>query len=224
MKNTILVIAPHPDDEVLGVGGTIARSVEDGAAVHVAIVTRGTAPAFSEERVRAVRDEAEHAHRELGVTSSHFLDLPAALLDTVAHREVNGAFAALFATVRPDVVYLPFSGDIHRDHQLVALSGLVAGRPSEKWRPREIYAYETLSETNWNAPYISPSFAPNVFVDVSGHLERKIAAMLCYGSQVRPHPDERSIESVRALATLRGATVGVAAAEAFVALRIIVSR
>jgi LmbE family N-acetylglucosaminyl deacetylase len=217
-ERTVLVIAPHPDDEVLGAGGTIARFLAEGAAVHVAVVTKGFPPLFDEEKAAEVIGEAKAAHAVLGVTRSHFLDLPAVQLDTLPHHVLNRAIGEVVHGVAPDVLFLPFAGDIHLDHQLVAASALVAARPQGRY-PRAVYAYETLSETNWNAPYAAPPFAPTHFVEVTAFLERKLAAMACYRSQVREFPSERSLEALTALAKHRGATVGVRAAEAFVTIR-----
>jgi LmbE family N-acetylglucosaminyl deacetylase len=213
-----LVIAPHPDDEVLGCGGTMARLAANGADVHVGIVTRATArfgPGAAETGVR----EARNAHQQLGVTRTHFLNLPAAELDTLPHARLNEAIGTLVAAVAPDTLFIPFVGDIHLDHQLAFLSSMVAARPRGAAPPRRVYAYETLSETNWYAPGITPAFTPNVHVDISATLERKLDALACYASQVKAFPDERSIEAVRALATLRGAAVNRRAAEAFLLLR-----
>ena len=215
----VLVVAPHPDDEVLGVGGTMARHAAEGAEVSVVIATKGYPPDFSEDLVRRGREEARCAHQVLGVHETLFLDFPAAGLDTVPHSALNAGLGGVMARVQPDVLYLPFNGDLHRDHQRVFASALVAARPGHANTPRAIYAYETLSETNWNAPLLSPGFAPNVFTDISAHLEKKLAAMRSYASQVKQAPHERSVETLRALATLRGSTVGYAAAEAFVLVR-----
>lgn len=215
----VLVLAPHPDDEVLGVGGTIAKLVAGGEEVVVAIVTRAGPPVFTEDVARTGRREAAAAHAVLGVKESRFLDFPAAGLDTVAHRDLNAGLLELFADVRPEVVFVPFEGDLHRDHREVFASALVCARPGGDVTPRAVYAYETLSETNWNAPYLTPGFAPNVFVDIGPHLETKLEAMARYESQLRAFPHERSLEAVRALATLRGATVAAEAAEAFVLVR-----
>jgi len=214
-----LVIAPHPDDEVLGCGGTISRLTRSGRQVHVAIVTQGSPPAFDEAAVQRVRRETHYAHRLLGLTKTHFCGFPAAELDQVPHREVNAAIGAIVEAVAPDTLFLPFVGDVHLDHQLCFTSGLVAARPRRNGYPARVLAYETLSETNWYAPYVTPGFTPNVFVDISEDLERKIEAFGCYGSQVQAFPSERSVEAIRALATLRGATVFKSAAEAFVLLR-----
>jgi LmbE family N-acetylglucosaminyl deacetylase len=219
MTRRVLIVAPHPDDEVLGVGGTIARHVAEGAEVHVAIVTKGYAPDFDAGHVEQVRREAKEAHALLGTAGLHFLDLPAAALDTVPHREINARLGAVVSRVIPEVLYIPFNGDLHRDHLETFLSILVAARPNRSQAPRTIYAYETLSETNWGASYLMPGFAPNVFNDITDHLETKIRAMEVYQSQIKPFPNERSVESLRALAALRGSTVGVRAAEAFVLIR-----
>lgn len=218
MKDKILVIAPHTDDEVLGVGGTMARLAAEGAEVCVAIVTQG----YSAEEIESDRQEALAAHQLLGVKQTIFLPLPAANLDTVPHRDINRHLNEVIQNIQPEVLYIPFTGDLHVDHQKVFLSALVAARPNRPGAPRAIYAYETLSETNWNAPYLAPNFVPNVFVDISSYLETKIQAMQRYASQIKPFPNERSEESLRALATLRGSTVRCFAAEAFVLVREII--
>lgn len=215
-----LVVAPHPDDEVLGVGGTIARLVRESCHVTVLIVTSATPERFGVGSLAMGRGEARRAHEVLGVQDSRFLeDVPAAEVDRISHADVNMAIASVVGETRPDWLFIPFLGDIHMDHQLVALSSMVAARPVHPDRPSRIYAYETLSETNWNAPYVAPGFHPTTFIDISATLETKIAAMQAYASQVRSFPDERSVEALRALATLRGATVSLPAAEAFVLLR-----
>lgn len=216
---TLLVIAPHPDDEVLGCGGTIARYAAAGATVHVAVVTTGRSPRFQEEGVARVRAEAARAHTLLGVAEAHFLDLPAAELDGVAHADLNASIGSLINRVRPTTLFLPFLGDIHLDHQLVFRSVMVAARPCAEYFPQRLLAYETLSETNWSAPYLGPHFQPNFFIEITDTLERKIEAFQCYESQCRHFPDERSPEALRALAQLRGATVCRHAAEAFVVVR-----
>lgn len=215
----VLVIAPHADDEVLGVGGTIARLTAEGNEVHVAVVTIGHPPAFDESLVQLGKQEALEAHRLLGVAETTFLDLPAAELDMVPHREVNAQLADVLHRVRPQIIFGPFAGDMHLDHQLAFLSLQVAARPNGRFTPRTIYAYETLSETNWSVPYVMPNFTPNTFIDVSAHVETKIAAMETFTTQIKPFPHARSAEALRALAAVRGSTVGCAAAEAFVLLR-----
>lgn len=214
-----LIVAPHPDDEVLGCGGTMARLAAAGNEVYVAVVTEGRPPNYSIEFVSQVQQEARHAHSILGVKETFWLGLPAAALTETAHSAINAALHDLVSRLRPRTLLIPFIGDIHVDHQLIFASALVASRPHHEQYPAKILAYETLSETNWNAPYLTPAFTPNVFIEISDHLERKLQAMQCFASQIRAAPHERSIETLRALATLRGATVMKQAAEAFVLIR-----
>ncbi|MET0309785.1 MAG: PIG-L deacetylase family protein [Sphingomonas sp.] len=215
----VLVIAPHPDDEVLGCGGTIARLVRMNCNVEIAIVTEGKSPRYDRASVEKVRAEAAAAHALLGVRSTHYLELPAAELDGVPHADLNAAMGALIEATTPDTIFVPFVGDIHLDHQLVFRSTMVAARPRKPTYPHTILAYETLSETNWSAPYLEPVFAPTVYVDISSTLDAKLAAFAAYESQCCIFPNERSPEAIRALAALRGATVHRHAAEAFVLVR-----
>ena len=219
LSGRVLVVAPHPDDEVLGCGGTIARCADEGGEVHVAVVTTGRPPAFTEAMTAAVRAEAGSAHRHLGGRETHWLDLPAAQLFETPHSELNAALQALVRDLRPDVLFVPFVGDMHMDHQLIFLSSMVAARPHQAEYPRTILAYETVSETNWNAPYVTPGFVPQVFVDISRSLARKLEAMAMFRSQLRDFPHERSVETLQALAIVRGTTVHRRAAEAFVLVR-----
>lgn len=214
-----LILAPHPDDEVLGCGGTIARLAALGCDVQVAILTRGAPPRFDPRQSDTVRAEALDAHALLGVGQTHWLDFPAAELDCVPHADLNAGIGRLVDEIAPDALFLPFVGDIHRDHQYVFHSAMVAARPNGVRYPARIYAYETLSETNWNAPGVTPAFIPNIFVDISDFIAVKLAAFACYRSQVQAFPAERSPETLAALARLRGGTVHRPAAEAFMLIR-----
>ena len=220
-RGPVLVVAPHPDDEILGVGGTLARLADAGVETHVAVVTTGRSPRFDADLVTTVRAEAARAHALLGVTETHYLDCPAAELSEFGHAELNAAISGAVRRIAPQTLFLPHPGDIHMDHQLSFLSALVAARPHQHAYPSRIFAYETLSETNWNAPYLTPGFLPHLFVDISDTLERKLASFALFESQQRPAPHERSVTALRALATLRGATIHRAAAEAFVAIRMV---
>lgn len=217
-----LVIAPHPDDEILGAGGTIARLARAGHEVRVAVVTTGQQPDYSASDVAVVRSEAEQAHSLLGVRETSWLDLPAARVAETPRRTVNAALREIVLRTSPTALLVPFAGDIHVDHQLIFQAAMVAARPHQSAYPTTILAYETLSETNWNAPYLTPGFHPNVFVDITDTLDLKLEATGAYRSQVRASPHERSIEALRALATLRGATVHLPAAEAFVLIRSVI--
>lgn len=215
----IAVVAPHPDDEILGCGGTMARAARAGAEVHVVVVTRGRPPQFDEDLVEQIREETLRAHASIGVTKTHFLDLPAAELDRVGMSTVNAALGAALSSIEPEMLFIPFIGDIHADHQIVFNASLVHARPRGPAAPCAVLAYETLSETNWLAPGITPGFLPNTYIDITDTLDAKIAAFEHFSSQIKPSPDERSIHTIRALAVVRGSTVFRDAAEGFVMIR-----
>jgi LmbE family N-acetylglucosaminyl deacetylase len=221
VDHPVLVIAPHPDDEVLGAGGTIARLASEGREVHVCIVTTGGPPRYDPAQTQRVRAEALRAHERLGVAETHWLGFPAAGLAETEHAELNAGIGALVEALGPGLVLVPHPGDMHLDHQACFVSTLVASRPHQPRYPAVLLAYETLSETNWNAPNLSPGFVPSVFVDIGATLDAKLEAFALYESQVRPAPHERSVEALRALATLRGATVHRAACEAFLPVRLV---
>jgi len=222
MKDKALIIAPHPDDEILGVGGTIARFKDEGSETYILICTKGYPPDFKEEEVNKGREEALKAHKYLGIEETFFLDFPAASLDTVPLKDINKGLLEVFEEIKPEIIFIPFIGDIHSDHQRIFLSSLVVSRPFNLLKPKKVYAYETLSETNWNASYITSNFVPNVFIDISKYIDRKLEAMKIYKSQLKEFPHERSIETIKALATLRGSSIGTYAAEAFVLVREII--
>lgn len=222
MKN-ILVVAAHPDDEVLGCGGVMARHSHFGDRVHVIVVTRGMSEVFSSASVDRVRRELSEAHRVLGVHSVKFLDFPAPALDVTPGYLIADAIRAVLSDVRPDIVYLPHHGDLHGDHRAVNLATIVAARPNGVASAPRLLAYETLSESEWGNPNGSDAFQPTVFIGISEHLKDKLKAMECYQSQLKASPNARSLEAIRALATYRGHTVNLAAAEAFMLVREIIS-
>ena len=218
----VLVVAPHPDDEVLGCGGVMARHVARGDEVHVVVVGRGIPEKFSDEAVALSRDELAQAHQVLGVTSCRFLDFPTPRLDVVPGHELADAVGAIFEELQPRTVYLPHHGDIHADHYHVHMATLVAARPLAGCSVRQLLAYETLSETEWARTGADSTFCPTVFVDIGEFLEQKLEAMACYQSKLVHPPHPRSLETIRALAHLRGSTAHLVAAEAFVGVREIV--
>jgi N-acetylglucosamine malate deacetylase 1 len=215
----VLVIAPHPDDEVLGCGGSILRHTSRGDEVRVVIVTKAIPELFSEEQVQAGRVEVRRAHEILGVSSTGFLDFPAPRMDMVAESEVALAISAEVRNFQPEVVYTPHLGDIHMDHIVAHRATAVACRPLAGTSVRRVLAYETLSETEWSIPAPGAAFAPNVFTDITPYLDGKVAAMKCYASQLREGDHPRTLEAISLLARLRGVSVGLPAAEAFMLLR-----
>jgi LmbE family N-acetylglucosaminyl deacetylase len=216
----VLVVAPHPDDEVLGAGGTIARLASEGNDITVAIVTKGWHPLFSDTQVEQVRAEAQCANALLGVKSLRFMDLPVTKLSSIPVHELNKLFDRLIDEEKPQLVLLPFCSDRHEDHRQVFDASMVALRPlSNRNYVRQILSFETVSETHWSAAYAEPSFQPQLWVDIVDHLPTKLAAMQKYQSQLQPIPNSRSLEAISSLAKWRGSTAGMYAAECFVVIR-----
>ena len=220
-NENVLVIAPHPDDEVLGCGGTIKKLTSQGIKVIVLIATRGKKELYSEERIENVRHEAMKAHRLLSVTETRFLDFPAPELDLISIAELSMAIKKVIEEFKIETIYLPHRGDIHHDHKAIFNAGLVAARPNKDNSVKRIYSYETLSETEWAAPFGDDAFIPDLFVNISEVFFAKLEAIKCYKSQLRDFPNPRSLKSVESLANLRGSTVGFTHAEAFMTIRII---
>ena len=215
----ILVVAPHPDDEVLGCGGIISRYAKQGNQVYVCIATKGCAPLFDEKDNAIDRKECLDAHRILGVKETIFLDFPAAMLETVSRNDLNKAFIELIQKVRPDEVYIPHRGDMHADHKMIVDACMVALRPRYKHIVKRIYAYETLSETDWDIPNTVNAFIPNVFVEITNDIDDKVKAMKAYKHQICLAPNPRSKEGIIALAKHRGMTVNKEYAESFMLIR-----
>lgn len=215
----ILIVAPHADDEVLGVGGTIAKNVTEGNEVYVCVVTHGVEPLFSKETERQVREETLKAHELLGIKKTYFLEYPAVMLEQIERYKLNGSILDVVQKIEPDEVYIPHMGDMQKDHQIVNEAVMVAVRPKYEHKVYAVYAYETLSETEWNIPNTINAFIPTVYHDISGFLEKKKQALSCFKTQLSEFPNPRSLKAVDALAKYRGSTAGVRAAEAFVLIR-----
>ena len=210
----VLIFAPHNDDEVLGAGGTMKKHVLQGHTVYGCEITSGA-------HYRTLQEEARNAHELLGVKKTWFLNLPVGKLRNMEQAEINARIGEVLAKVKPEIVYLPFIGDMHLDHRETLESALVGLRPIHNSVVKEIYMYETLSETGWNLPQPDRAFIPTVWVDISETFDYKINAMKCFESQMCEYPHPRSVEGIEALAKYRGSTIGVPYAESFMAVRII---
>lgn len=215
----ILVFAPHPDDEVLGVGGTIKKHVDLGNSVFVCICTRGYKPYFDEELALLKQKHAIKANEILGVENVIFLNFPSTNLENISRVELNNAILNVVLKIKPNIVYIPHFGDMQKDHKIIAEAAMVALRPVYDWKVSEIYSYETLSETEWNTPHIKNTFIPNVFVDIEKQLEFKLKAMKEYITEIKEFPHPRSIEIISALGSIRGSTINSKSAEAFNLIR-----
>lgn len=211
----VLVFAPHNDDEVLGVGGTIAKHVLKGDDVYVCEVTIGK----NKERANLIKNEALKAHKILGIKETIFLDFPVVGLANLSAVELNKAILEVVQKIKPEIAYIPHKGDMHKDHKVVAESAMVALRPVDSPQIKAIYAYETLSETEWNIPSVDNWFVPNVYVDITDTIDKKIDAMKCYQSQLFEFPHPRSLKAIKSLSEIRGSTVCVKNAESFMLIR-----
>ena len=208
MGKRVLVVSPHPDDETLGVGGTIAKYSAQGAEVFVLMVSGHLPPLYRREDFDKTVTEAHVAFELLGVAKSEFLEIPATMIGDQPIHKLNGRISKIFNDFNPHIVFCPYP-DRHVDHRLVFDSVMVATRPVGVGRDIEIVAaYETLSETHWNAPHIEPNFTPNWIIDITGNIETKLKALSCYKSQISEFPNPRSIEAVEALAKFRGTQAG----------------
>lgn len=219
MKKRVLIISPHPDDESLGAGGSAAKFVSLGGEVSVLTVSGHLPPLYSREAYETTVREALRAFQILGVSWHQFLEIPATMIGQEPVHRLNQRISAVIQEISPEIVLCPYP-DRHIDHRLIFESVMVATRPVGAGAEIEILAaYETLSETHWNAPHIEPNFVPNWVVDISGFIDKKLQALACYQSQISPFPSSRSIEAVEALAKFRGSQAGFAAGEGFHIIR-----
>jgi LmbE family N-acetylglucosaminyl deacetylase len=223
----VLVIAAHPDDEILGCGATSARLVAEGHEVHFAILGEGLTSRHANRsetdasQLEKLHQQTHDAAAKVGVKNVVLHSLPDNRLDTVPLLDVVKIVEELVSQLTPSVIYTHHGGDLNVDHGIIHRAVLTATRPVGENPVREIYAFEVPSSTEWAFQRIEPSFRPNVFVDVTRTIEAKIAAMECYSSEARKFPHPRSPEALRAVATRWGSVAGCAAAEAFELVRAI---
>lgn len=220
-----LVVAAHPDDEVLGCGGTMARLVGEGEEVHVLILSDGETSRYDSpaeapgEVIERRREAARQAAKVLGVASLTMLEHPDNRFDAVPLLELTKAIEAVVRDSAPDTVLTHHSGDMNIDHRRVAQAVLTATRPLPGGVVRQVYAFEVLSSSHAASGHFGAPFVPNTFVDISGTIESKLDAMRCYDQELRPFPHPRSLEAIRSLAVTRGTACGLSSAEAFILVR-----
>lgn len=224
---TVLVVAAHPDDEVLGCGGTIARLASEGHEVYIAILGEGIT-SRCESNGQGDKKAMEELHAQSYKVGSHLLakdvflySLPDNRFDTVPLLDIVKIVENLVDRLQPQVIYTHHGGDLNIDHQIVHRAVLTAARPLEDCPVKEIYAFEVPSSTDWAFQQFEPAFSPNVFVDIVETLESKVEAMQLYESEARTFPHPRSPQALRAISRRWGSTVGVEAAEAFQLIRYI---
>jgi LmbE family N-acetylglucosaminyl deacetylase len=217
----VLVLAAHPDDEVLGCGGTIARSVAEGHRVTVAILGQGAASRHHPGTPEAAADIAElvetsrAAGRILGTDDVRHCGLPDNRFDSLDLLDIVKLIEEIGREVQPELVYAQHGGDLNVDHAITFRAAMTAFRPIPGTGVRALYAYEVASSTEWAFGKFAPAFAPDTFVDIGHSLELKLKAMQAYASELREFPHPRSVRAMRGQCEDRGARVGLAAAEAF---------
>lgn len=224
-KEKILVVAAHPDDEVLGLGGTIAKHAAAGAEIAVLIVTDGSSFQYRKSPelskiIEAKRQETANCARVLGVKQVFYGNLPDMKLDVTPHTEINQVIENCVQTFAPSIVFTHFSADVNKDHQRVYESTLVACRPTSEQCVKKLFSYSVPSSTEWNAQTSASAFLPNWYEDISGeYAEIKYRALSCYQTELREYPHPRSVQYLRIADTAEGNRVGLLSAESFILLR-----
>jgi N-acetylglucosamine malate deacetylase 1 len=226
---SVLVVAAHPDDEVLGCGATMARMAAEGRDVHVLILAEGvTSRAAARDRkvhsqeLSELGRSAQRANAVLGAASVRILDFPDNRMDGVELLDVIKVIEGDVARHRPALVLTHHRGDLNVDHRVIHDAVLAACRPQPDHPVRQLFFFEVPSSTEWGSPRASEAFVPGCFYDIGRYLERKVAALAEYASEMREFPHARSIAAVEHLARWRGATVGCGAAEAFEVGRLLI--
>ena len=219
MKKKILIFSPHPDDECLGLGGTICKFIKLKYQIKVCFISGHLPPLYKINAFKKTKAEAEKAMHILGVNNYNFLEIPATTINQIPTSDFNEILDNQILKFKPNIVFIPFP-DRHIDHKLTFESAMVVTRPIKRYNFIELVAcYETLSETHWNASGIEPQFTPNWFVDIEKEINQKIKAMKIYKSQINNKYYSRSVEAAKSLANFRGSQNGFKYAEAFQIVR-----
>jgi LmbE family N-acetylglucosaminyl deacetylase len=227
MSRKMLIVAAHPDDEVLGCGGTIARFANEGCEIYTLILGEGITSRDAsrdqskrEEEIRELKRQAGEANKILGVKKIYTLDFPDNRFDTVPLIDIIKTIEKIKGSVKPDIVFTHHQGDLNIDHQITFKAVMTACRPTKDETVKEIYSFEIPSSTEWNAPSSLTYFMPDYFVDVSKSIKVKINALKEYETELRDFPHSRSLKAVELNAKQWGVKMGFEAAEAFKTIRI----
>jgi N-acetylglucosamine malate deacetylase 1 len=218
--STVLVVAPHPDDETLGCGGTLLRHKAEGDTINWLIMTSiSEKNGFKQDRIERRSNEIINVREAYDFTQVHQASFDTTMLDSIPKAELVAEVSTFIHEAKPDILYLPYRNDVHSDHEIVFDTAVSCTKSFRYPFIRKIRVYETLSETEFGLRPEDGGFRPNFFVDISGYLDKKIEIMKHYEGELGEHPFPRSEKNIRALSTLRGATVGVMSAEAFMSLK-----
>lgn len=219
----VVVIAAHPDDEVLGCGGTIARLVKEGHDVSVLILGEGAASRHAEKEkamseITLLKEQTRRSCDIMGVRGLTMRELPDNRFDSVDMLSIIKIIEEEKDKQKPEIIFTHHSKDLNIDHRITYNAVITACRPYGDDTVKAIYSFEVPSSTDWSCP---PSFAPNIFFDISGFIDSKISALKAYKGEIRKPPHPRSEEGIINLARYRGASSGLGLAEAFEAVRIL---
>jgi len=221
--NKILVIAVHPDDETLGCGGTLLKHKANGDEIHWLIATDiKESEDYDISAIKQRNKEIKKVEDLYGFNSVNKLDLSTTKVDTYSMSVLVSKISSVIDRIKPDTIYLPFKGDVHSDHKYIFDAAYSCTKIFRYPFIKKIYMMETLSETEFSLSTKEDSFVPNVFIDISKYMNKKIEIMNIYESEIGKHPFPRCEKNMRALATYRGATSGCDYAESFVLLKEII--
>ena len=221
--NKILVIAVHPDDETLGCGGTLLKHKANGDEIHWLIATDiKESEGYGISTIKKRNKEITKIEDLYGFTSVNKLGLSTTKVDTYSMSVLVSKISSVIDRIKPDIIYLPFKGDVHSDHKYIFDAAYSCTKIFRHPFIKKLYMMETLSETEFSLSTKEDSFVPNVFVDISEFMDKKIELMNIYESEIGKHPFPRSERNMRALATYRGAASGCDYAESFMLLKEII--
>ncbi len=222
MLKKVLIVAAHPDDEILGCGGAMALHSDKGDKVHVIFMTNGTTSRGAKNRlldeINQRKQSALDACNIVGAQHPIFLDFPDNQMDACSMLEITQRLEDVINRIEPEIIYTHHSKDLNIDHQLTHQAVMTACRPQPNNFVYEIYSFEVLSSTEWQTSEYLP-FIPNVYFDISNQIEKKCKALKFYDNEMRQSPHSRSIDNAIRLNALRGNSVGVDYAEAFILIR-----
>ena len=219
MRPKVLIIAPHADDEVLGAGGTLLKLRENGFSINWLLVTAPNKNLnWNKEQYDNRKNQIDKVANIIGFDNVYKLNLPSSSLDNIPFGEVVNSISEVINDLKPNEIFIPHKGDIHTDHGIVHKASVSSSKSFRHPYINRILVYETLSETEFGLDRSNP-FNPNLFVDISNFLEKKIELMKIYSAEISDFPFPRSIKSIDALAKFRGSTASYNAAEAFEILK-----
>jgi N-acetylglucosamine malate deacetylase 1 len=221
LKNSIVVIAPHPDDETLGCGGSLLKHQSyDDRKIYWVILTRMTPElGYSTEQIKKRASEIERVATAYSFEDVIQLDFPTTLLDTFPRATIIEKLSNSLNDIKPELVYAPFGFDVHSDHKVSFEATLSCTKSFRAPWVKEVLVYETLSETNFSPPFSGMTFAPNIYVNISEFLNQKLDIAQIYQGEFLPFPFPRSKEALIANAQKRGSESVCEAAEAFMLVK-----